>query len=179
MGTSEMREAILAAAEERVRRGGYNGFSFRDLANDVGVKSSSIHYHFPTKAVLTEHLVLRYTEKTKSFLEEPGALEGIEAILRVVALFRAALEVDDQMCLCGILGAEHAALPPEVVSTIAKFFELLTTFLDSAFGPEWMGPSPPSIVARLEGALIVSRVMGNTALFEAVVSELVGRRAEG
>ncbi|WP_157628311.1 helix-turn-helix domain-containing protein, partial [Ensifer sp. BR816] len=39
----------MDAAEERIRRAGYSGFSFREIAADVGVKSASVHYHFPTK----------------------------------------------------------------------------------------------------------------------------------
>ena len=42
-------QAILKITEEMVRRGGYNGFSFREIAKQVGIKSSSVHYHFPTK----------------------------------------------------------------------------------------------------------------------------------
>lgn len=46
---NEIVAAIMDAAERRMRIGGFNGFSFREIAADVGVKSSSVHYHFPTK----------------------------------------------------------------------------------------------------------------------------------
>jgi len=39
---------ILDLAETLIRQNGYNGFSFRDIASGVGVKSSSVHYYFPT-----------------------------------------------------------------------------------------------------------------------------------
>ncbi len=55
------KEAILNAAENKARLGGYNNFSFRELANEVGIKSASVHYHFPTKADLGAELVKRYT----------------------------------------------------------------------------------------------------------------------
>ena len=45
-------EAIMDAAERRIRELGYNGFSFRDIAADVGIKSASVHHHFPTKPAL-------------------------------------------------------------------------------------------------------------------------------
>ena len=35
---SEKRIEIMDAAERRIRNAGYNGFSFRDIASDVGVK---------------------------------------------------------------------------------------------------------------------------------------------
>ncbi len=46
---SSIAESIMDAAELRMRGGGFNGFSFREIADDVGIKSSSVHYHFPTK----------------------------------------------------------------------------------------------------------------------------------
>ena len=49
---SEAATEIMDAAERRMRIGGFNGFSFREIAADAGVKSSSVHYHFPTKEKL-------------------------------------------------------------------------------------------------------------------------------
>jgi len=46
---SDIKTAILNAAERRMQFGGFGGFSFREIAADVGIKSSSVHYHFPTK----------------------------------------------------------------------------------------------------------------------------------
>jgi TetR/AcrR family transcriptional repressor of nem operon len=30
-----------------MRHAGYGGFSFRDLAAEIGIKSASVHHHFP------------------------------------------------------------------------------------------------------------------------------------
>jgi TetR/AcrR family transcriptional repressor of nem operon len=46
---SDVKTAIMDAAERRMQLGGFGGFSFREIAADVGIKSSSVHYHFPTK----------------------------------------------------------------------------------------------------------------------------------
>jgi TetR/AcrR family transcriptional regulator, transcriptional repressor for nem operon len=54
---STIAEAIMDAAELRMRGGGFNGFSFREIADDVGIKSSSVHYHFPTKEKLAAAVV--------------------------------------------------------------------------------------------------------------------------
>src|SRR6478752_8675700 len=35
-------------AESHMRVAGYAGFSFRDLAAEIGIKSASVHHHFPT-----------------------------------------------------------------------------------------------------------------------------------
>ncbi len=56
------KEELLKVAENKVRKGGYNNFSFREIANEVGIKSASVHYHFPTKADLGAELAHQYTD---------------------------------------------------------------------------------------------------------------------
>ena len=51
------REQLLAAAADLLQRVGYASFSFRDLADAVGIRAASVHYHFPTKADLGLALV--------------------------------------------------------------------------------------------------------------------------
>ena len=36
---SDVKAAIMDAAERRMQQGGFGGFSFREIAADVGVKS--------------------------------------------------------------------------------------------------------------------------------------------
>ena len=66
---SDVAAAIMDAAERRMRKGGFNGFSFREIAADVGVKSSSVHYHFPTKENLAAAVIQRYTAETADLIE--------------------------------------------------------------------------------------------------------------
>ena len=47
---SETAERLMDLAEARIRDAGDGGFSFRDLAAEIGIKSASVHHHFPTKA---------------------------------------------------------------------------------------------------------------------------------
>ena len=166
MTDRSIRDRILDAAEARARTGGYGGFSFREIAEDVGVKSSSVHYHFPTKADLARSLVERYTDRARAYLGDPAALKPEGALERVTQLFRDALIKDDKMCLCGLFGAERDALPPEVAEVTAEFFRFLISFLTQALGVKWKGHPPEAIVARLEGALILARALRDPSLFE-------------
>ncbi len=161
-----IRDRILDAAELRARKGGYGGFSFREIAEDVGVKSSSVHYHFPTKADLGQELVERYTQRAMAYLGDAVERTPSEAIERVTQLFRNALMRDDKMCLCGLFGAERDALPAEVAAATAEFFRLVIAYLTQGLGPNWTGDPPAAILARLEGALIVARVLEDQTLFE-------------
>jgi TetR/AcrR family transcriptional repressor of nem operon len=187
--TPTKAEEILNSAERLARRRGYNGFSFRDLAEEVGIKSASVHYHFPTKANLGAAVAQRYTERFIAGLgdpDDPGA--GPRALLeRYVDAFRRALVRDRQMCLCGMLGAEVESLPPEVASEVRTFFELNIEWLaavlsrraggapgngvpeDGVPGDRTMAERQAlTILAMLEGALVVARTMRRDEVFDRI-----------
>jgi TetR/AcrR family transcriptional repressor of nem operon len=62
---AETEGKILDLAESLIRKNGYNGVSFRDLASGIGVKSSSVHYYFPTKEDLGAKVARRYTDRSR------------------------------------------------------------------------------------------------------------------
>jgi len=57
---SDIKTALLDSAERAARRRGFDGFSYADLAKDMGIRKASIHHHFPTKAALSVALMKRY-----------------------------------------------------------------------------------------------------------------------
>ena len=96
---NETAERLMGLAEAHIRDAGYRGFSFRDLAAELGIKSASVHHHFPTKATMAAAVARRYGDR---FLEavaaRPGE-SGEEAISVYRSAFRAALDRDGRMCL--------------------------------------------------------------------------------
>ena len=165
-------DEIMDAAERRIREVGYNGFSFRDLAADVGVKSASVHHHFPTKAALATAVARRYAEQFLGAVEhEPD--DQLVAAWRTA--FRRALHEDGRMCLCGVLGAEAGGLPPEVAAEARLFFERGAAVLARAHGE----PGPASrdaglrTLATLEGAMLLARALGDPEAFERATAGLV------
>mgnify|MGYP000496952683 CR=1 FL=1 len=170
-----MREMILDATERRVRQAGYNGFSFRDIAADVGIKSSSVHYHFPGKDLLVDAIAERYVGRSQDWLGDPAGMSAGAAVQRVAALFTRANETDGLMCLCGVLGAESDGLPPVLRPRVAAFFTLLIEWLETAFSNEATQLTPREVVAQLEGGLMMSRTLGDPALLRDLVVRLTER----
>ena len=168
-----MAGLIMDAAEKRIRVAGYNGFSFRDLAADVGIKSASIHYHFPTKAILGAAVLRRHTDRFMQIVNT-GPKAGSVKVWREA--FRRALQEDGRMCLCGMLGAEVGGLPPEIVSEVRRFFESGVNSLASGLGK----PSPSNrakalrVLATLEGAMLLARVLDDSAVFDQATEGLDG-----
>ncbi len=176
--TLPMRDRILAAAEKRVRAVGFNAVSFRDLATDVGVKSSSVHYHFPQKEDLGEDLVKRYSDRFMALLdqidiEDVGPHKALEAF---VALYGDALVVGQCVCLCAILGSESNSLPPRVNAAIRAFFEANIAWLEqiqARLAASDTVMTPIEIVSALEGAMIVSTALDSRGPFEATAQRIL------
>ncbi|MEP3890203.1 MAG: TetR/AcrR family transcriptional regulator [Hellea sp.] len=164
---------ILDAAELRMREQGYNAVSFRDIASDVGIKSASLHYHFPKKADLGLALVARYAENFQSVLITETRLDPdpSNSIQVFIDLHRRALKDQGLLCLCAVFGAEAKGLPENVTQGVRAFFKSNIEWLASAY--EKAGVKNPSSrakagVAALEGALMVALVNEDYSVFEAV-----------
>ena len=64
---------ILDAARRLLQTRGCNGFSVRDVADEVGITTASLHYHFPTKGNLITEVLSQDRAKMN---ERMAAIEG-------------------------------------------------------------------------------------------------------
>ncbi|MCO7224551.1 TetR family transcriptional regulator [Pleionea sp. CnH1-48] len=171
------KQEILKVAEARVRSGGYNNFSFRDIADEVGIKSASVHYHFPTKENLAAELARQYTDRFLLALGKPHELANVgkDPIAVYGAHFRSALVNDKKMCLCGMLGAESDCLPDDVRYEIKRFFERNISWLEQAHSVVNVDDKANArakaiaTVSLLEGAMMVSKSLEDNGIFDLAV----------
>ncbi|MCW5298600.1 TetR/AcrR family transcriptional regulator [Herbaspirillum lusitanum] len=179
MSAIDTREKIMAAARKTVQAHGYNALSFRDLAAEVGIKSASVHYHFPTKGDLGAALARRYTEDGIAYL---GNLMEVHKdartrIKKYAEIFRAALADDNRMCLCGIMSAEHNDLPPEVRAEVNRFNDVNVDWLTEVLMQGTAETKPKkalrrqamSIFAAIGGAQLMARGHGDIAVYDEIV----------
>jgi TetR/AcrR family transcriptional regulator, transcriptional repressor for nem operon len=164
---SETADAIMDAAERRIRDAGYDGFSFRDIATDVGVKSASVHYHFPTKDSLAAAVARRYTERFLTNVDQAIA-DGRNLIDAWIHVFRRSLTEDGKMCLCGALGVSSHSLPDEVAHEVRRFFQESLDKLEDAGLPR---NKAVQVMASLEGGMLLANVLSMpSALDDAAAS---------
>ena len=185
--TEDTKTTIMDVAERMIRHGGYNAFSFREIASEIGIKSASIHYHFPTKADLGAAVAARYTERflenlASQLAEAETPVAPVQVLEIYVDAFRAALEQDSAMCLCGMLGAEQAGLPEPVAAHAKDFFQRNKDWLTTSLRRPGESENAIEIralhvMAALEGALILARSMEDPGVFVRVATELLLREA--
>jgi len=171
---------ILDIAERRMRQTGYNAVSYRDIAAEIGIKSASLHYHFPKKEDLGIALVRRYSENFQSRLsaETLEVTKPQEMITAFIDIYRFALEEQRLVCLCAVLGAEAPGLPHLVTTEVKNFFNDNIAWLTAQY--EALGIRTPADHAKttfalLEGAMIVSSVNDDISIFDAAVKSIQER----
>ncbi|MBY5605701.1 TetR/AcrR family transcriptional regulator [Rhizobium leguminosarum] len=175
---TDMREAVMTAAKATVQSHGYNALSFRELAKEVGIKSASVHYHFPTKGDLGAALARRYTEEGAAFLAKLLATseDATWCMDRYAEIFRSALANDNRMCLCGIMSAELDDLPAEVRIEVDKFAAMNVDYLSKVLSrarpkasEQDLREHAMAIFAAIEGSQLVARGCRDIGIYDRTI----------
>ena len=180
MSDRDTRRELLDLAETLVRTRGYNGFSYRDLADQIGIKTASIHYHFPTKGDLGEALIENEREVFARNLAQLDAAEKDprRRLERFIQLFQATtIDCNNRMCLGAMLAVEQETVPDAVGQAVRRLFaaneDWLAKLLEEGRKKRqfrFKGPADAaarSLFAALEGALLTARAFHDTGRFEA------------
>ena len=167
---SNVRHQLETLAQTLIQRSGVRDLSFRRLADQTGIKSSSVHYHFPEKNDLTAALIATYSAAFSARLQ---AIDGSETTLRrklmaFVDVFAEA-GADDKLCLCGMLAAELTSLDGACRTLLEAFFRSAEAWLVGVFKrhQDELATSLPArqlaavVMSGLEGALLLDRVHGS------------------
>ena len=180
----ETPERILDVAELLVQTRGFNGMSYADIAEALGVTKASLHYHFPTKADLGARLISRYKEAFLRALPSIGATEEEPGrrLRGYVRIYEHVLR-KDRMCLCGMLAAEHGTLPREMRTGLGAFFDAnenwLVGVLERGRAEESLvfegsaSAKARMLIGALEGAMLLARSYGQVERFTQVARQLL------
>ncbi|HKX90680.1 MAG TPA: TetR/AcrR family transcriptional regulator [Sphingopyxis sp.] len=183
-------DQILDCAQTLLVDGGYNGFSYADIAAVVGIRKASIHHHFPAKADLVRTLVGRYRGE---------AVVGLAAISATVAdpydQLRAYVEywrgciakAQPSYCICVMLAGELPSLPEPVAAEVRAHFRSLAAWLGAAMARgsaegcvrlhDTVETEAEAFVATVHGAMLSARANGDPALFGTITAPLLKRLA--
>ncbi len=181
-------DEILASARALIVAGGYNGFSYADIAKVVGIRKASIHHHFPAKADLVRTLVARYREEARAGLAAIDAhhLDPGDRLRAYAGYWEACIgDASAPICICALLATEIPVLPADVAVEVRAHFRTLSDWLATVLERgEQMGrlrlAAPPQdeaelFMATVHGAMLSARAYGAPAMFATALSPLLGR----
>ncbi|PCL93200.1 TetR/AcrR family transcriptional regulator [Paenibacillus lautus] len=181
---------ILTCARSLIIAGGYNGFSYADIAEVVGIRKASIHHHFPSKVDLVRTLVARYREEAEAGMEniELHVSDALEQLRFYVGYWEACIaDASAPICVCALLASQLPVLPEEVAMEVREHFRYLSTWLTSVLdrgsrlGQLQLRSTPhaeaEAFMATVHGAMLSARAYGDPNMFSFVTGPLLERLA--
>jgi AcrR family transcriptional regulator len=181
--SANTRESIIQAAHRLLLQRGMNGFSYRDIAQPLGVRNAAIHYHFPSKMDLVKALIednLDVLHKgTAEFMAYGGParpqLEGLFEFTRHQSA------CGRPVCMVGALSIDFEELSDEarralerlMRDTVAWLAKVLETGREQAEF-DFRGKARPkaaAILATIQGARQIARIHG-MELLEATFAQI-------
>ena len=180
---SETAEQILDLAETLIQTRGYSAFSYQDIADSLGIRKASIHYHFPSKADLGVAVVDRYIARfgeALTAIADDQSQSSMTMLDFYVQPYLQFASTPDRVCLCGALAGEMMALPPKVRERVDHFFRTHQIWLAEILKRgvargEFKLPRRRHKVARfvfgaLQGALLVKRTTNDLSQINDVIA---------
>ena len=166
--------------------GGYNSFSYADLAKRVDISKASIHHHFPSKAILVQTVVARYRQEAKDGLAalEQQLNDPLSELNAYADYWAGCIRSGEHpFCICAVLATELPTIPQEVAVEVRAHFQYLNSWLASvlkrgAAAGQIHLPNSPAVSARafmavVHGAMLVARALGDPKAFATIVQPAI------
>jgi TetR/AcrR family transcriptional repressor of nem operon len=179
MGETKTAQAILDKAQALCQARGFNAFSYKDIAESLGIQKASIHYHYPTKVDLGAALIERYAQ---GFALELARIEASykepKKQLREFVKLMEQLKHDGRLCLCAMLASDLETLDPRLCQLVRDFFKAAESWIEGRLtagkkAGQFSFTKPARVVAQvflasIQGILICARTFeGGEDRFEA------------
>lgn len=178
---------ILDLGEMLIQTRGFNGFSYNDIAKELGIKKASIHYHYPSKTDLGRAAIERYLNMMDEAMNKAGrdAQHSPEtsswSLLEFYfsSYFKFA-NTPDKVCLSGALAGDFLALPEDMKTSVVQFFDAHQKWITNVVQRgQKSGEFTKNVAAKsfaqflfngLQGALLIKRATADMAQLNSVVS---------
>jgi len=179
---------ILRCARSLLIEGGYNGFSYADIAKVVGIRNASIHHHFPTKSELVRTLVARYREEAEAGIAalERQVADPADQLRGYVGYWEACIiDASAPLCLCALLASQIPVLPEEITLEVRAHFRTFSAWLTSILergarqgSLHFTGTAraeAEAFLASVHGAMLSARAYGDPRMFGVITRPLLQR----
>jgi TetR/AcrR family transcriptional repressor of nem operon len=175
-------------ARQMIANVGYNGFSYADLSERLGIRKPSIHHHFPSKVSLVVAVVEDQRAAIQAQLRalEDGSPDAMAELLAYVNYWKRCIEDEtNTFCLAGVLATELPGLPPEIGAAVQGHFDDLGRWIERVME---LGIEQGTIQLELEprtssqffqttvyGAMVMARAYSDPSKFNFVVDAFLAR----
>jgi TetR/AcrR family transcriptional repressor of nem operon len=175
---SSTREHILDAARDLIQTRSYLGFSFQDVADQVGIRKPSMYHHFSSKEALGVAVI---RESIQGFRNWTGAKTRTpEASLsRYFSMYRNALHASEAVCPAGAIAPGWGCINDDLRQAVRDLRDTQVLWLTDVLRALNANDGSSSaevlagyVFAVCQGASLSARMTGRVEDFDDAVSEL-------
>lgn len=160
------------------RQHGYEGATLSRISEATGLGRASLYHHFPNGKKEMAEAVLTYVNQWfKATVLEPLYSEGqpVERIQAMNTSLSQFYNCGRDACLLAVftLGESNDLFHPQVQQALNAWIDGLTQVLTEAeLDSEQARKRAEDAVMQIQGALVLTRALGDTTLFERVLQQL-------
>jgi TetR/AcrR family transcriptional repressor of nem operon len=182
---NDTMQLIMDTGQFLIQERGYNAISYADIAERIGIKKASIHYHFSTKQDLVQAILQRYRKEFLNELDqiEKETINSEEKLFRFFQHYRETLANDSKLCLCSMMAAELGSFPIEIRNEINGFFRDNENWIEKVIeqGKESgimnyhisSREESQIITAFVQGAQLLARSSGDLQYYDLMIQNLI------
>jgi AcrR family transcriptional regulator len=124
---TDTRDRILDIGERMMMQVGYHGLTFHDIADELGVKTAAVHYHFRTKADLGVAVLVRYGVKFDAWQAQHASSSPAARLQAYLELGRYVVSLH-RACALGLIITQLDTVPDELRVTTRLVQERILAF---------------------------------------------------
>jgi TetR/AcrR family transcriptional repressor of nem operon len=182
VGSMDTKDRILNSAQRLIQTRSFHGFSFQDIADEVGIRKASLYHHFDSKDDVAVAMLARAEDWVSAQLEKAEGLEPGERLDAYFDMFRIIHGKGERMCPGGSFAAVLDAVSSPVQRALHRFTKLHLDWLEGVVregverGQFSIGDQRPrdvavQIAAGVQGALLMGRLTGDPQVIDTVAAE--------
>jgi TetR/AcrR family transcriptional repressor of nem operon len=179
----DTRQKILNSAQRLIQTKSFHGFSFQDIADEVGIRKASLYHYFDSKDAVAIAVLQRAMGWVTAQLGQADGLRAPDRLERYFDLFGTLHGKGERMCPGGSFASLFDAVSSPVQRTLHAFTKMHFDWLEDVVregieqGQFAIGEQRPrdvavQIYAAVQGALLAARLTSDPHMLDTIVAGL-------
>jgi TetR/AcrR family transcriptional regulator, transcriptional repressor for nem operon len=175
---SDTRSQILRVARKLIRTRSYLGFSFQDIADEIGIRKPSLYHHFACKEALGVEVLRQATAAFEAWAASTPAAPRSK-LIAYFNMYRNGLHAGHGVCPAGALACGWDCIDAELRAAVRRLRDAQISWLNGVLSAIGMRgrkhatrDTAACVFAACQGALLSARMTGAVEDFDAAVAQV-------
>lgn len=156
----DTKELIVETANNFLVEKGFNAFSYKHISQEIDIKTSSIHYHFPTKSDLGIAIIRKHQKALDYTIEKCKGKTALEKIEKLFKYYEALVE-EQKVCIVSALTSDINSLDETMKQELLQFGNIILNWIATILEEgQQQQIFKPIVNNKLKAKLIMANLMG-------------------